>query len=70
MRVQIADPALTADFIDFFRRADYITIDRRASLVELYSPAKVKAAVAKADFRVQLATWQALHPSVDVEQLN
>jgi len=67
VQVRLADPTLLRSLADFLERAGYTPLAKTSETIDFVPPAALSMALARADFRVHLAAWGALHPGVDLE---
>lgn len=64
MRVQISDPALLGDLLDFLRRAECVAEPTSADTLDVFIPRAPSAAQAGREVDLYLASWRARHPGV------
>jgi hypothetical protein len=66
MIIEISDPALTSELVEFLRTKDYLAIEERGQIVAIpLDPVNVAADRRRGDRDLQ--EWRATHPGVGVE---
>ncbi len=69
VRVQVSNPALVPDLLDFLRRATCDVTRAGSTTIAVDVPSAKGAREARKDLDLFLTAWQALHPPVEARRI-
>ena len=69
MNIQLSNPSLVPDLIEFLRRAAGIALETesRGAMVRVDAPAAIEPTRARRHLVLYVAAWQGLHPGVRID---
>ena len=67
MRIQISDPRLMRDLLDFLRRAECIAEQASRDIFDVFVPRALDERQAREEVKVYLMTWMARHAGARAE---
>jgi hypothetical protein len=67
MLIEISDPTLVPDLLDFLRRAECVVQGVQGGRIQVSVPRAYSPAQARLEIDLYLATWRARHPGVTAD---
>jgi hypothetical protein len=70
MLIEISNPRLLQDLLDFLRRAECVAEQTGRNRLEVYVPRAPTEEAGRREVELYLATWRARHPGVGTDLID